>query len=129
MTRSEAAPTPCRTALASWLALIALTVLWEGWLAPKPPPGFWLAVKALPLLAPLFALLRGRARAYIWASLIALLYLTEGLVLAWSERAAGLRFGSPWPYALIETALSAMFVVTAAYCARGRVGGVRPARP
>lgn len=128
MVRPEVVAPLCRTALASWLALIALTLLWEGWLAPKPPPGLWLAVKALPLLVPLFGLLRGQARAYVWASLIALLYLTEGLVLAWSERAGGLRFDSPWPYALLETALSALFVVTAAYCARGRVGGARTER-
>jgi uncharacterized membrane protein len=126
MAKAEAPHLHCRTALASWLALIVLTVLWEGWLAPKTPPGFWLAVKALPLLAPLFGLLRGHARSYVWASLLALLYLTEGLVLAWSERAGGLRLDSPWPYALLEAALSALFVVTAAYCARGRVGGARP---
>lgn len=119
MARSER---HCRIALAGWLALIALTVLWEGWLAPKPPPGLWLSVKALPLLVPLFGLLHGRPRAYVWASLIALLYLTEGLVLAWSEREGGLRLDSPWPYALLEAALSAVFVITAAYCARGRVG-------
>ncbi|MCK7497386.1 MAG: DUF2069 domain-containing protein [Comamonadaceae bacterium] len=112
--------------LASWLALIALTVLWDmAGSPPKAPPGFWLAVKALPLLLPLFGLLRGRARAYVWASLLALLYLTEGLVLAWSERAGGLRLDSPWPYALLEAALSALFVVTAAYCARGRLGIAR----
>jgi uncharacterized membrane protein len=125
MAKAEAPHLFCRTALASWLALIVLTVLWEGWLAPKAPPGFWLAVKALPLLLPLFGLLRGRARAYLWASLLALLYLTEGLVLAWSERTGGLRLDSPWPYALLETVLSALFVVTAAYCARGRVGVAR----
>ena len=125
MAKAETPHHYCRAALASWLALIALTVLWEGWLAPKTPPGFWLAVKALPLLLPLFGLLRGQARSYVWASLLALLYLTEGLVLAWSERAAGLQLDSPWPYALLEAALSALFVVTAAYCARGRVGVAR----
>ncbi len=129
MAKPETARALCRTALASWLALIVLTVLWEGWLAPKAPPGFWLAVKALPLLLPLFGLLRGLARTYVWASLLALLYLTEGLVLAWSERAGGLRLDSPWPYALLEAALSALFVVTAAYCARGRISGVRMEKP
>lgn len=111
----------CDAALALYLALIALTLTWEGWLAPKAPLGLWLAVKALPLLLPLFGLLRGRARAYVWASLLVLLYLTEGLVLAYTERSAGLDLRSPWVYALLETALSIGFIVSATYCARGRV--------
>jgi uncharacterized membrane protein len=80
-----------RTAVGSYLLLILLSLAWEGWLAPKGPPGFWLALKSLPLLLPLFGLLRGRLRSYVYASLLLLLYLTEGLVIVWTEaaRAAG----------------------------------------
>lgn len=111
-----------RLALASYLALLALTVAWEGWLAPVPnsPPGFWLTVKALPLLLPLFGLLHGKARSYAWASLLLLLYLTEGLVLLWTERTLGFTRGSALPWALLETLLSLVFIIAAALYIRGR---------
>lgn len=111
-----------RLALAGYLALLALTVLWEGWLAPVPnsPPGFWLAVKSIPLLLPLFGLLHGKPRSYAWASLLLLPYLTEGLVLLWTERTLGFARGSALPWALLETLLSLTFIVAAALYIRGR---------
>ncbi|HAF54285.1 MAG TPA: DUF2069 domain-containing protein, partial [Thauera sp.] len=42
------------------LSLIALCVVWEGWLAPLRPGGSWLMLKALPLLPAVFGVLRGR---------------------------------------------------------------------
>ena len=42
------------------LALIALCVVWEGWLAPLRPGGSWMMLKALPLLPAVFGVLRGR---------------------------------------------------------------------
>jgi uncharacterized membrane protein len=110
-----------RIALASYLLLILLTVLWEGWLAPKAPPGFWLTVKSLPLLLPLFGLLHGRPRSYVMASLLLLLYMIEGLVLLWTERRLGFAPGSALPWALIETLLALAFIVSASFYARGRV--------
>lgn len=65
---------------ASLLALIALCVLWEGWLAPLRPGGSWLILKALPLLAAVFGILRGRRYTSQWTSMLALLYLTEGVL-------------------------------------------------
>jgi uncharacterized membrane protein len=111
-----------RLALACYLALLALTVLWEGWLAPVPnsPPGFWLAVKSIPLLLPLFGLLHGKPRSYAWASLLLMLYLTEGLVLLWTERHLGFARGSALPWALLETLLSVTFIVAGALYIRGR---------
>ncbi|MGH8705692.1 MAG: DUF2069 domain-containing protein, partial [Burkholderiales bacterium] len=44
-------------ASAALIALIFLCVAWELWLAPLRPGGSWLALKALPLLAPLFGVL------------------------------------------------------------------------
>jgi uncharacterized membrane protein len=72
-------------AVASLLALIALCLAWEIWLAPLRPGGSWLSLKALPLLAPLFGLLHGRRYTFQWTPLLALAYLTEGVVRAWSE--------------------------------------------
>jgi len=68
------------SASASLIALIALTLAWELWLAPLRPGGSMLALKALPLLLPLFGILRGRRYTYQWAAMMILLYLTEGVV-------------------------------------------------
>ena len=124
----DAAVSPARVvllghlALASYLVLLVLTILWEGWLAPVPnsPPGFWLAVKSIPLLLPLFGLLHGKPRSYAWASLLLLLYLTEGLVLLWTERKLGFARGSALPWALLETVLTLTFIIAAALYIRGR---------
>ena len=109
-----------RLALGGYLALIVLTLAWEGWLAPKGPPGFWLTVKSLPLLLPLFGLLHGRARSFLLASLLLLPYLTEGVVLLWTERRLGLAPGSAWPWAGVEALLSLIFIVSAAWVVRSR---------
>lgn len=67
-------------ASASLIALMVLCVLWEGWLAPVRPGGSWLTLKALPLLLPLFGILRGRRYTYQWTSMLSLLYFTEGVL-------------------------------------------------
>jgi uncharacterized membrane protein len=54
--------------------------LWEGWLAPIRPGGSWLTLKALPLMAPVFGILRGKRYTYQWTSMLSLLYVTEGVV-------------------------------------------------
>jgi uncharacterized membrane protein len=74
-------------AIGSLLALIALCLAWELWLAPARPGGSWLVLKALPLLAPLFGLLHGRRRTYQWTAFLALAYFAEGVVRAWAEPA------------------------------------------
>ncbi len=70
---------------AVYISLILLTVAWEGYWAPLRPEGSWLILKGLPLLLPLMGVLNGRIRSLQWASLVSLLYLTEGLVRAWSD--------------------------------------------
>ena len=80
--------TPPRIAAAAsgiLIALILLCVAWELWLAPLRPGGSWLVLKVLPLLAALFGTLRGRRYTYQWASMLSLVYLTEGLVRATSD--------------------------------------------
>ena len=67
-------------ACSSLIALIFLCLAWELRLAPVQPGGSWLALKCLPLLAPLFGILRGRRYTYQWASMLILLYFAEGIV-------------------------------------------------
>ena len=76
-------------AVASLLALIALALAWELWLAPLRPGGSWLALKALPLCLPLAGLLKNRMYTYRWLSLLVWLYFTEGVVRAWSDPPPG----------------------------------------
>jgi len=86
-------------AVASLLALIALGLAWELWLAPTGRGT--LALKVLPLVLPLAGLLKYRLFTYRWLSLMLWLYVAEGLVratsgrglvvaLAWGEVALGL---------------------------------------
>jgi uncharacterized membrane protein len=74
-----------RIASASLVLLIVLCVLWELVLAPLRPGGSWMVIKALPLLAPLPGTLRRNVYTMQWASMMILLYFTEGVVRAWSE--------------------------------------------
>ena len=73
-------------AVGSLLALIALCLAWELWLAPLRPGGSWLAVKALPLTLPLAGLLKNRMYTYRWLSLLVWLYAAEGAVRLTSDR-------------------------------------------
>lgn len=71
------------------IALIFACLAWELWLAPLRPGGSWWALKALPLLAPLFGVLHGRPRSYQWLALLVWFYVLEGLTRAFSEHGAG----------------------------------------
>ena len=95
------------TCAASLIALIFLGLAWELWLAPLRPGGSLLALKILPLLAPLFGILRSRAYTFQWSSMLILTYLAEGAVRAWSER------GLSAQLALAEALLSLVFFVAA----------------
>lgn len=72
-------------AVASLVALIALCLAWELWLAPLRPGGSWLAIKALPLTLPLAGLLKNRMYTYRWLSLLVWLYAAEGAVRMTSD--------------------------------------------
>lgn len=99
-------------ASASLIALIALCLAWELWLAPLRLGGSWLVVKALPLLLPLFGILRGRRYTHQWASMLSLAYLVEGSVRAFTEG------GLSQVLALLEIALALAFFVATAFYAR-----------
>jgi uncharacterized membrane protein len=99
-------------AIISLIGLIALCLLWEAILAPIRPGGSWLMLKALPLLIPLFGILRGNRYTYQWASMFVMFYFTEGVVRAWSDK------GFSQTLAFGEVALSVAFFIAAINYAR-----------
>ena len=105
-------------AIVSLVALIFLCLAWELWLAPIRPGGSLLALKALPLLVPLFGVLRGRRYTFQWSSMFILLYFTEGVVRGWGDTAPSRTL------ALVEVALSlAFFTAVVAYARLTRSTG------
>ncbi|MDD5330019.1 MAG: DUF2069 domain-containing protein [Sulfuricella sp.] len=99
-------------AIGSLIALIFLCLAWELWLAPLRPGGSALVFKVLPLLLPLPGILHGKRYTYQWASMLILLYLTEGVVRAMSDKG---------PSALLaggEIALTVVFFFSAIFYAR-----------
>ncbi|WP_066254460.1 DUF2069 domain-containing protein [Hydrogenophaga flava] len=73
-------------AVGSLVALIALCLAWELWLAPLRPGGSWLVLKVLPLTLPLAGLLKNRMYTYRWLSLLVWLYAAEGAVRLTSDQ-------------------------------------------
>ena len=96
----------------SLIALILLCVAWESILAPLKPNGSLLILKAVPLLIPLFGILKGRRYTYQWASMFILLYFTEGVVRAWSDTGLSAKL------AMIELVLSLIFFICAIFYAK-----------
>ena len=96
----------------SLVGLLLLCVLWELVLAPLRPGGSWMVIKALPLLAPMAGTIRRNIYTMQWASMMILIYLTEGVVRAWSER--GLSQG----LAAAEIALSTIYFFCAIFFLR-----------
>mgnify|MGYP000697492058 CR=1 FL=1 len=96
----------------SLIALIILSLAWEGILAPIKPEGSKLVFKAIPLLLPLFGILNGRRYTYQWASMFILLYFTEGAVRAWSDT------GVSSNLAIFEVVLSLIFFFCAIFYAK-----------
>jgi uncharacterized membrane protein len=102
---------------ATLVALIFLGLAWELFLAPLHPGGSWAVLKVLPLLAPLFGVLRGERYTYQWSTLIIWVYVAEGATRAYTDR--GLSAG----LALAEAVLAlAYFAFAVAYVRSTRVG-------
>jgi uncharacterized membrane protein len=87
------------------LALFALAALYAWWFARD---GQWvaLAVFALPPLACALACLRGGARAAFWAGVLALLWFSHGVMVAWTR-------APERGFALVAVALSVAIVLAA----------------
>ena len=97
-------------ACASLVALIFLCVVWELFAAPVKPGGSWLVLKALPLLAPLFGVLRGRRYTFKWSTLLIWAYAAEGAMRMYTDTGLAARL------AFVELALSlAYFGAAVAY--------------
>lgn len=100
-------------ALACLLALIALCLAWELWLAPTGRGT--LALKALPLVLAVPGLLNWRMYTFRWLSLVLWLYVAEGAVRATSDRGLGA------PLALLEVLLCLVLFATCAAHIRWRL--------
>ena len=100
-------------ALACLLALIALCLAWELWLAPTGRGT--LALKALPLVLALPGLLAWRLYTFRWLSLVLWLYVAEGAVRAASDRGLGA------PLALLEVVLCLLLFAACAAHVRWRL--------
>ena len=96
----------------SLIALIFLCLGWETILAPLKPGGSLLMLKTLPLLLPLFGILKGKRYTYQWASMFILLYFTEGVVRAWADKGLSAKL------AMIEVALTLLFFICAIFYAK-----------
>lgn len=106
------------SALTAYAALILLVLVWEAWWAPATPVprSFWIALKVVPLIIPLAWLVRGNAYAHVLASLLLLIYLSEGAAVGYDaikSNAAGMLL-----YAMAEVGLVLSFVGAAAIFAR-----------
>ena len=72
-------------ACASLVSLIFLCVAWELFLAPLKAGGSWLVIKALPLLAPLFGVLREKRYTFQWSTLLIWAYAAEGATRMYTD--------------------------------------------
>jgi uncharacterized membrane protein len=98
------------------IALIFLGLAWELWLAPLKPGGSWLVLKVLPLLAPLFGVLRGKRYTFQWSTLLIWLYFAEGAVRAYTDGGMSARL------AFVEVALSLAYFASAVAFLRAKRG-------
>ena len=96
-------PALWRLSLASLIALMLLCIAWEWFLAPLRPGGSWLILKFVLLLPVLRGVLARNRYTMQWSSMLILLYFTEGIVRATSDRAP-----SSW-LAWAEVALTVLF--------------------
>ena len=67
-------------ATAAFIDLFILWVSWEWFISPLRPGGSWLVLKGVPLLFAIPGLWKGKVYTMQWASMLILLYITEGLV-------------------------------------------------
>jgi uncharacterized membrane protein len=104
-------------AAASLVALIALGVAWELWLAPIGRGT--LALKVLPLAFCVAGVLKYRMQTYRWLSLLVWVYVAEGAVRAASDRGPGARC------ALAELLLCLLLFAACAAHVRLRLRGAK----
>ncbi|MBU3563063.1 DUF2069 domain-containing protein [Polynucleobacter sp. Tro8-14-1] len=86
-------------AAAAFIDLFILCVCWEWFASPLRPGGSWLILKGIPLLFAIPGIWKGKVYTMQWASMLILIYITEGLVRI-------LETGANFWLALLETILS-----------------------
>ncbi|QWD65003.1 DUF2069 domain-containing protein [Polynucleobacter sp. MWH-UH2A] len=91
-------------AVAAFVDLFILCVVWEWFISPLRPGGSWLILKGIPLLFAIPGLWKGKVYTMQWASMLILLYATEGLVRI-------LESGANFWLALLETLLATIAFV------------------
>ncbi len=91
-------------AAAASIDLFILCICWEWFLSPLRPGGSWLILKSLPLLFAIPGIWKGKVYTMQWASMLILVYMTEGLVRITET---GINF---W-LALLETLFSTIVFV------------------
>ena len=67
-------------AFAAFVDLFILCVCWEWFISPLRPGGSWLILKGIPLLFAIPGVWKGKVYTMQWATMLILLYITEGLV-------------------------------------------------
>ncbi len=91
-------------ATAAFVDLFILCVSWEWFISPVRPGGSWLILKGIPLLFAIPGLWKGKVYTMQWASMLILLYITEGLVRI-------LETGANFWMAALETTLGSIAFV------------------
>ena len=91
-------------ATAAFVDLFILCIAWEWFISPLRPGGSWLILKAIPLLFAIPGLWKGNVYTMQWASMLILLYITEGLVRI-------LETGANFWMAVLETTLGTVAFV------------------
>ena len=91
-------------ATAAFVDLFIQCVAWEWFISPLRPGGSWLILKAIPLLFAIPGLWKGNVYTMQWASMLILLYITEGLVRI-------LETGANFWMAVLETTLGTVAFV------------------
>ena len=91
-------------ATAAFVDLFILCIAWEWFISPLRPGGSWLILKAIPLLFAIPGLWKGNVYTMQWASMLILLYITEGLVRI-------LETGANFWLATLETTLGTLAFV------------------
>ena len=86
-------------ATAAFIDLFNLSVSWEWFISPLRHGGSWLILKGIPLLFAIPGIWKGKVYTMQWASMLILLYVTEGLVRI-------LETGANFWLAVLETILS-----------------------
>ena len=86
-------------AVAAFVDLFILCVAWEWFISPLRPGGSWLILKGIPLVFAIPGVWKGKIYTMQWASMLILLYVTEGLVRI-------LESGTNFWLAILETVLA-----------------------